>query len=87
MKYVRYIVAAVLLILIVTGVSVQQAKSSETAYLLDTIIQVTAYGVGKSEAVRAAVSRIEEIDATFSAYPVSYTHLKELHEKHGLFQY
>lgn len=68
MKYVRYIVAAVLLILIVTGVSVQQAKSSETAYLLDTIIQVTAYGVGKSEAVRAAVSRIEEIDATFSAY-------------------
>lgn len=70
MKWMKYTATTLLLLLIISGVVMQPKSCRETIYSLDTVITITAYGKNAKEGVRAAISRIEEIDAKMNAYNV-----------------
>ena len=67
MKYVKYGIAALALIIAATAFSFQPQAFTESAFLLDTYISVTVYG-GEKEAAKAAVLRTAEVDAMLSCY-------------------
>ncbi len=67
MKYVKYSLLALAVVLIITAYSFAPKAHTESAFLLDTYISVTVFD-GEKDAAKKAIERVEEIDKMFSAY-------------------
>ena len=68
MKYMKYVIGAVALILAISSVTLAPQSHTETAFLLDTYISVTAYGKGAKTATKQAMARVAELDKKLCAY-------------------
>lgn len=68
MKWLKYALTALLILLTVCGVSMQPRAYRRTFFSLDTVITLTAYGKHAESGLSAAQSRIEEIHALLNAY-------------------
>lgn len=67
MKYLKFLVAALVLFVAVTAFSFTPKSHTESAFLLDTYISVTVYG-NHQEAAKQAISRVREIEEMLSAF-------------------
>lgn len=67
MKYVKYSLLALIVVLVVTAYSFEPKAYTESAFLLDTYISVTVFD-GEKQAAKEAIIRVEEIDKMFSAF-------------------
>lgn len=68
MKWLKYALTALLILLMVCGVSMRPKSYRRTFFSLDTVITLTAYGKHAESGLAAAQSRIEEIHALLNAY-------------------
>lgn len=68
MKYAKYVIGAVALLIAISSVTLAPKSHTETAFLLDTYISVTAYGKGAKAGAKQAVERVKELDEKLCAY-------------------
>ena len=68
MKYLKYIVAVLALIIALSAVSAKPKTATESDFLLDTYVSVTVYGKNAKAAANAALARVREIDKQLSAF-------------------
>ena len=69
MKYRQTAAAGLLLALILCGCAAGQAKAE--FYAMDTVMQITACGVGAQEAVHAAQTEVYRLESLFSCREAS----------------
>lgn len=67
MKYVKYSLLAIVIVLVITAWSFEPKAHTESAFLLDTYISVTVFD-GEKDAAKKAIARVEEIDKMCSAF-------------------
>jgi len=68
MKYFKYIMAVITLIIAVSAGFCEPKKAVETDFLLDTYVSVTVYGKGAKSAAKQALSLVGALDKKLSAF-------------------
>lgn len=68
MKYVKYAIGALALLIAVSAACFAPKSHTETAFLLDTYVSVTAFGTNAKSATIKAMERVKELDRKLSAY-------------------
>lgn len=68
LKHVKPVLSLLLVFVIISGVVFNEGEYTQTEFMMDTMISVTAYGRGAEAATRKAFERIAEIDRKFSAH-------------------
>lgn len=68
MKYVKYAIGVLALLIAVSAVTLAPKSHTETAFLLDTYVSVTAFGSNAKNAAKEALKRVRELDKQLSAY-------------------
>ena len=71
MKYVKRFLIFLLIAVVISGFAFHENEYTQTEFMLDTIITVTAYGNNAKDATKAAFKRIKEIEDKFNAYDES----------------
>lgn len=67
MKYVKYILTAIVVLVLLAGLS-SPYKTTKTEYLMDTLITITTYGFGNEKNVDKAFNEIKRIDNLLNVY-------------------
>ena len=68
MKYVKYAIGVLALLIAVSTACFAPKSHTETAFLLDTYVSVTAFGSNAKSATKKAMERVKELDRKLSAY-------------------
>lgn len=68
MKYVKYVMGILALFIAVSAACFAPKSHTETAFLLDTYVSVTAFGTNAKTATKKAMERVKELDRKLSAY-------------------
>ncbi len=68
MKYVKYVIGVLAIFVAVSAVTFAPKSHTETAFLLDTYVSVTAFGSNAKIATKKALQRVGELDKKLSAY-------------------
>ena len=68
MKYLKYLLAILVIIISISAFSFEPKKHTKSAFLLDTYISVTAYGNNAKSAIEKAMDEIKRIDNSLSAF-------------------
>ncbi len=68
MKYVKYVIGVLALLIAVSAACFAPKSHTETAFLLDTYVSVTAFGSHAKSATKKALKRVGELDRKLSAY-------------------
>ena len=68
MKYVKYAIGVLALLVAVSSVTLAPRSHTETGFLLDTYVSVTAFGSNAKSAAKKALKRANELDKQLSAY-------------------
>lgn len=72
MKYLKYILATLIVILTISATWITPKKHTESDFLLDTYVTITAYGKDSNSAIKKAMERVRELEKKLSAfYPES----------------
>ena len=71
MKYVKRFLIFLLIAVVISGFAFHENEYTQTEFMLDTVITVTAYGNNAKSATKAAFKRIKEIEDKFNAYDES----------------
>lgn len=64
----KIFLSCVLIFVIIAGVCFNTKEYTQTEFLMDTFITITAYGKNAKSATKAAMEKITELDKKFSAY-------------------
>lgn len=67
MKYVKYALSIVVLVIAITAMSINPKQTQKTDFLLDTYVSVTVYG-SHEVAAEKAIERVRNIHEDYSAY-------------------
>ncbi len=68
MKHIKIFLSVILIFVIVAGVCFKTGEYTQTEFMMDTFITITAYGKNAKEATEKAIEKISELDKKFSAY-------------------